>query len=82
MLPTIGPIRPWADPHVVSIGRLDMRPPTVGHDSVERARSTEPASDWRRSLDGRWDFRLFDTPDEVTAAAIERPTGARVVDAR
>ena len=77
MLPTIGPIRPWADPHVVSLGRLDMRPPTVGHDSVERARSTEPASDWRRSLDGRWDFRLFDTPDEVTAAAIERPTGAR-----
>ena len=81
MLPTIGAIRPWADPHVVSLGRLDMHAPTVAFDSVERARSTDPASDpasvWRRPLGGRWDFRLFDTPDEVTAAAIERPPGAR-----
>ena len=77
MLPTIGAIRPWADPHVVSLGRLDMRTPTVALDPVEHARSTDAASVWRRSLGGRWDFRLFDTPDEVTAAAIERPPGTR-----
>jgi beta-galactosidase len=77
MLPSIGIIRPWADPHVVALGRLDMRPPTSATESIEAARSGEPASPWRRPLDGRWDFRLFDTPDEVTAAAVERPLGAR-----
>jgi len=77
MLPTIGAIRPWADPHVVSLGRLDMRPPTLAVDSIDVARSPEPSSPWRRSLDGRWDFRLFDTPDDVTAGAIERPPKTR-----
>ena len=69
MLPSIGAVRPWADPHVVSLARLDMRPPTVGSDPAGRS--------WRRSLDGRWDFRLFDSPDEVTAAAVERPVSGR-----
>ena len=77
MLPTIGAIRPWADPHVVSLGRLDMRPPTVAVESIGAARSGEVPSRWRRSLDGRWDFRLFDTPDDVSAAAIERPPTGR-----
>ena len=77
MLPTIGAIRPWLDPHVVSLGRLDMRPPTVAVDSIGAARSGEGHSRWRRSLDGRWDFRLFDTPDDVSTAAIERPPSGR-----
>ncbi len=74
------PIRPWADPHVVSLGRLDMRPPTVGLDSVERARSTDHASDWRRSLDGRWDFRLFDTPRRGDSRRDRAPARGSLVD--
>jgi beta-galactosidase len=67
MLPSIGDLRPWADPEVVSIHRLSMRPPT------------QPDARWRRSLAGRWDFRLFDSPDDVPATAIIRavPLGGR-----
>ena len=76
MLPAIGAVRPWADPHVVSIGRLDMRPPTPAHGSLDDARAGG-APTWRRSLDGRWKFRLFDSPDDVPAAAVERPPTSR-----
>ncbi|HSL73902.1 MAG TPA: glycoside hydrolase family 2 TIM barrel-domain containing protein [Ilumatobacteraceae bacterium] len=67
MLPTIGEIRPWADPDVVSFARLGMCPPSA----ASSLRS-------RRSLNGRWSFRLFDSPDAVPAAAVTRPpTGSR-----
>ena len=69
MLPAIGAVRPWADPHVVSINRLSMRPPTVGFADLDAARGGRTAA-WRRSLDGRWRFRLFDHPDRVPAAAV------------
>ena len=72
MLPAIGDIRPWADPHVVSINRLSMRPPTAAVATVVDARAGDDSS-WRRSLDGRWQFRLFDTPDSVSAAAVAKP---------
>lgn len=77
MLPTIGAIRPWADPHIVSLHRLDMRPPTVAADSIESARADETPTTWRRSLTGRWDFRLFDSPDAVPESAVLRPVGTR-----
>jgi beta-galactosidase len=76
MLPVVGAVRPWADPHVVSIGRLDMRPPTPAHASLEDARAGGTPA-WRRSLDGRWKFRLVDTADDVPAAAVERPPTSR-----
>ncbi|MEO9200364.1 MAG: hypothetical protein ABI206_16575, partial [Antricoccus sp.] len=66
MLPGIGSVRPWADPHVVSIGRLDMRVPTVAHPTIGASRSNDP-SPWRRSLNGKWAFRRFDDPDDVPA---------------
>ncbi len=72
MLPAIGVIRPWADPHVVSINRLSMRPPTVASTSLGDARA-DRVSPWRRSLDGRWRFRLFADPDAVPAAAVAKP---------
>ncbi len=72
MLPAIGVIRPWADPHVVSINRLSMRPPTVASTSLDDAR-TDRVSPWRRSLDGRWQFRLFDDTDRVPASAVAKP---------
>ena len=72
MLPVIGTIRPWADPEVVSIGRLPMHVPLTRWDSLDDARNTLP-SPWSASLDGRWRFRRFAHPDRVPASAV---TGA------
>ena len=72
MLPDIGSVRPWADPHLVSINRLSMRPPTTACASLDDVRSGRGSS-WRRSLDGRWRFRLFDNPDAVTPTAVVKP---------
>ena len=76
MLPDIGTLRPWSDPHVVSLGRSDMRPPTVARSSIDATRSGD-ASPWRRSLNGTWQFRLFDSPDDVTATSVTKPVGGR-----
>jgi beta-galactosidase len=43
---------------------------------LDSARSGATSA-WRRSLDGRWAFRLFDHPDAVPAAAVERPITGR-----
>ncbi|HNJ96836.1 MAG TPA: glycoside hydrolase family 2 TIM barrel-domain containing protein [Ilumatobacteraceae bacterium] len=60
MLPDIGTVAPWADPEVVALRRLPMHVP-LPPDGDGRV---------RRSLDGQWSFRLFDSPDAVTPAAI------------
>ncbi|MCO5328822.1 MAG: DUF4981 domain-containing protein [Ilumatobacteraceae bacterium] len=61
MLPELSSLRPWADPAVVSIGRLPM------HTPIARA--------LRQALDGAWGFTLFEHPDAVPAAAVG-PDGA------
>jgi beta-galactosidase len=65
MLPTLGPIRPWTDPTITSIGRLPMHVP------ITRAQ--------RRSLDGAWSFALFDHPDRVPHDAITGDAPSRTV---
>ncbi len=77
MLPVVGELRPWADPEVVSIGRLPMRPPTTAQPDLAGARAADrEASPWWRSLDGRWRFRLYDHPDRVPPSAVRaEPTG-------
>jgi beta-galactosidase len=82
MLPGIGAVRPWADPAVTSIRRLPLAPPTQAFASIDDARAADPvdavASRWRRQLDGRWNFRLFDHPDNVPATAVTKaPSGAK-----
>ncbi|WP_206537696.1 glycoside hydrolase family 2 TIM barrel-domain containing protein [Ilumatobacter nonamiensis] len=68
---------PWGDPGVTSISRLAMVPPTAAFRTVDEARSSDPlvtaGGSWQTSLNGRWDFRLFDRPDKVDASAV---TGA------
>lgn len=56
MLPDIGVLRPWTDPTCVAIGRLPL------HADVTRPETA------RLALDGAWDFRLAETPDDVDAA--------------
>jgi len=83
MLPAVGSVRPWADPEVVAFNRLPMRPPTTAFDSVADARThggvdNGEASPWRRSLNGKWNFRLFDQPDAIPANAVTKaPTGSQ-----
>jgi len=76
MLPVIGALRPWADPETVAVRRLEMRPPTVAHRSVAELRTGE-SSRFRRTLNGRWNFRLFEHPDAVPPTAITRPATGR-----
>ncbi|MBM3730937.1 MAG: DUF4981 domain-containing protein [Actinobacteria bacterium] len=57
-LPTIGELRPWADPELVSINRLPMRTPFVS--STSR----------RVSLDGQWAVRRWVHPGLVPAEAV------------
>ena len=76
MLPVIAELKPWADPEVVSIGRLPMHVPLTRWDTLDEARSST-TSPWSMSLDGRWQFRRFAHPDLVPASAVaaKEPSG-------
>lgn len=74
MLPVVGPVKPWADPAVVSMGRRRMRPNLVSAPDIDTAREGRDASPWWRGLDGSWSFRLFDHPDVVPPSAITGET--------
>ena len=64
MLPHLGAAAPWTDPEVVSLRRLPMHVPmpALGSGRI------------RHSLDGDWQFRLFDTPEQVPASALTGST--------
>ncbi len=62
MLPVIGALRPWADPELLCLQRLAAHVPLP------------PVDGARRSLNGRWSFALFDTPEVVPATAVHGPT--------
>ena len=62
MLPVIGELRPWADPTLLQLNRLPMHVPIPVND------------DARMSLDGQWQFRLFDTPESVAPSAVQGST--------
>ncbi len=64
MLPHIGEMRPWADPGLLALHRL-----TLGSSDTAPIRPAD-----RRSLNGRWRFRLFDHPDAVPATALRGST--------
>jgi len=59
---------PWNDPTITEINRLPMRPALSASSSVDDARRNIFSR--RSSLDGKWRFRLFDSPQEVTDAAL------------
>jgi len=58
--------RPWEQPELTSLNRLPMRATLWPFASVAAARRLDPAgSPWVMSLDGTWEFRLFDRPETV-----------------
>lgn len=54
----------WADPAVVSVGRVPMGAALDPFPDAESARSGGP-SPWVASLDGTWDFALASSPEAV-----------------
>ncbi|MFM8564087.1 MAG: glycoside hydrolase family 2 TIM barrel-domain containing protein, partial [Acidimicrobiia bacterium] len=70
MIPVLSAARPWADPSVVSIGRLPMRQMMTPFPDVVAARGDRSESPWFRDLSGSWSFRLFGSPDAVTSASL------------
>ncbi len=77
MIPVLSAVRPWADPTVVSIGRLPMRQTMTSFPGIDDVNDDRDRSPWRRDLSGTWSFRLFDNPDAVTTAAVaeKSPSG-------
>ncbi len=59
---------PWADPAVVEVHRMPMRPPLVLSDSVEAMRAGRPSR--RKSLDGTWRLQLFESPVHIREAVL------------
>ncbi len=66
-------LRFWAAPELVSLHRLPMRSPLLSFDDVDAARvGDRSGSPWFASLDGRWRFRLLDSPLEVPPSVGDR----------
>jgi beta-galactosidase len=65
---------PWADPAVVEMHRLPMRPLLVLSDSVEAMRVGRPVR--RKSLDGTWRLQLFDSPRHIREAVLRGRSSA------
>jgi beta-galactosidase len=70
----------WTTPEVGSVGRLAMRVPLVAHPDEASARAADPLAGFDElaaagaevlSLDGVWDFRLFERPGDVPPSAVE-----------
>jgi beta-galactosidase len=59
-------LRFWEAPELTSLGRLPMRSPLLAHPTADEARAGDrDGSAWFLRLDGRWRFRLFDSPLDV-----------------
>ncbi len=64
--------RPWHEPTIVGVGRLPMRPQLPVYPSVEEALAADPFDRGKLvDLDGTWDFRFFNNPDEGYAALFD-----------
>ncbi len=62
-------VRSWVSPTVTGIGRLDARTPLVPlADAYEPGTPTDGrGSPWLASLDGTWDFKLLNQPEDLRA---------------
>ena len=70
-LPSIGAIRPWADPDVVAMNRLPMRSPIVPFRDADNARQgVREKSPWFRSLNGEWSIKRFADVNDIPASAL------------
>jgi beta-galactosidase len=57
-------INTWENPQFISLNTLVPRPPLYSFDSIEEALDKEQ-SPYIHSLNGSWDFKLFNSPKEA-----------------
>ena len=56
--------KPWQQPEITAINRLPMRPALFPYKNRAQALQEQPVeSPWFKSLNGSWDFSLFDDPE-------------------
>jgi beta-galactosidase len=67
-----GPLKTWQSPETLSFNRLPARatiyPYPTAADAKANRRENSP---WWRSLNGDWDFRLVDRPENVPAGFVQ-----------
>jgi beta-galactosidase len=62
-------LRPWTRPEITAVGRLPMRPRLAAYASVAEALAADPLDRGALvDLNGTWDFRYFETPEEAVDA--------------
>lgn len=70
--------RPWETPELTGTNRLPMRATLYPYPSESDALEKAPQrSRWVRSLNGDWQFRLYDKPEAVTPQALGTDGGER-----
>ncbi|MDB6128707.1 MAG: beta-galactosidase, partial [Verrucomicrobia bacterium] len=63
-----GTLKTWQSPESLSFNRLPARATSFPYPTAEAARANvREDSEWWRSLDADWDFRLVDRPENVPA---------------
>lgn len=69
----------WKRPEITGLNRLPMRPTMISAPSPEAALESTPENpgDWRRSLNGTWDFLLFPFPEACPDALHAKPDRRR-----
>ena len=71
-LPVVGNLAPWADPDVVSVGRMPMRSPLVCFPTIDGARGdARHGSPWFLSLNGQWKIKRFEDVDQIPPSSIQ-----------
>ena len=73
----------WQKPELTALNRLPSRATLYPFADEKQAAGLErESSPWYQSLNGEWDFEMFDRPDDVVPGAVARPgkqsTPARV----
>ena len=63
--------RPWEQPELTHLNRLPMRATCLPFETEATARTRDVGrSPWVKSLNGRWDFKLFKRPEAVPDSAL------------
>lgn len=68
--------RDWENPLVTSINRLPAHTALAGYTNTASALNAAPSPS-RRSLNGDWEFVLYDRPEDVDPAFLEQAGGVR-----
>jgi len=64
--------KPWENPTLTQINRLTSHSPIIPFPDHQSALSGDPSqSPWFRLLNGKWQFKLFDRPEDVPETHVE-----------